>query len=258
VSLQTAVVKVSTHKATSTAHATAEYEKMVNPDTPVPTAPVHAARLSSLLKTLATAEGAVAESIKARRALIEGLEKMLEGNRTSLKDEEAQQAVLMGRKDVIEKKKRDVEDGIMRGLAATEENSPGDVVMGTTESPGFGRPSTEPERPEVEALTPEPEEHVDANAIDTVTDQPDEIAQANEFDSYDTPPPQSPSAAIADPATDLMATLATLQSNTKSNSNGIDLPSTKKRKLDDAGMSAANEDSAMDGLDEDVIGMLRG
>jgi regulator of Ty1 transposition protein 103 len=66
--------------------ADAEYTKMTDPDAPVPTAPVHAAKLSALMKTLASAQGAVEASIQARKELIVGLEKLLESNRAKLAD----------------------------------------------------------------------------------------------------------------------------------------------------------------------------
>jgi hypothetical protein len=55
-----------------------------------------------------------------------------------------------------------------------------------------------------------------------------------------------------------MSTLATLMNTTESSTNGMDLPSAKKRKLSEAEIAGHNEDHAMEGLDEDVIGMLRG
>jgi regulator of Ty1 transposition protein 103 len=117
--------------------ALAEYDKQTNPNTPIPTAPVHAARLSALLKTLANAEGAVAESIKARRALVEGLEKIFNRNKEELAREEAQLADINLKKTITETKKREVEDGILRGLANRDGNA-----------------DLEPERPDAEPLTP--------------------------------------------------------------------------------------------------------
>ncbi len=117
---------------------------------------MHAARLNGLLKTLANAEGAVAESIKARKLLIEGLEKILDTNRASLAAEEAQVAELSSRRIEIDNKKRDVEENIMRGFASN--SNPGTPVGAVEGSPGAQHspvtPAPEPDRPEVEALTP--------------------------------------------------------------------------------------------------------
>jgi regulator of Ty1 transposition protein 103 len=123
---------------------------MHDPSTPLPTPPVHAARLSQLLKALANAESSVSEVIKSRLALIDGLEKLLETNRSALSREQSLATQLSERRSETEAKKREVEDGIMRGLSA--ENSP---------AANFGDSGVEGEpvaRPEVEALTPPPVE----------------------------------------------------------------------------------------------------
>lgn len=133
----------------STTAANAEYDKMHDPGAPLPTPPVQAARLSQLLKALANAESAVSEVIKSRTALIEGLEKFLETNRSALSKEQSMATQLSERKTETEANKRKVEDGIMRGLSvessqtvqADQEAEPGNVA-----------------RPEVEALTPPPVE----------------------------------------------------------------------------------------------------
>jgi len=107
--------------------------------TPIPTPPVHAARLSALLKTLANAEGAVAESIKARKALVEGLEKILSKNKEELVKEESQLQDINSKKSNVEALKREIEDRILRGIAAHDLN---------------GGSELEPERPDAEPLTP--------------------------------------------------------------------------------------------------------
>src|SRR5947207_3250708 len=84
VDAQIEVTKATSVAETAIKNADTEHEKMVDPSVPIPSPPVHAARLNALLKTLASAEGAVSESIKARRALIEGLEKLLDINRSLL------------------------------------------------------------------------------------------------------------------------------------------------------------------------------
>lgn len=123
---------------------------MQDPNSPVPTPPVHAARLSQLLKALANAESSVSEVIKSRRALIDGLEKLLETNRSALSKEESLAAQLSERKTGTETKKRDVEDSIMKGLSIDNSSS---TAQG---SPGLEQESAA--RPAVEALTPPPVE----------------------------------------------------------------------------------------------------
>jgi regulator of Ty1 transposition protein 103 len=142
--------------------ANTEYDKMHDPSAQVPTPPVHAARLSQLLKSLANAENSVSESIKSRQNLIKGLEKLLETNREALAKEESQVAQLSARKAETETKKREVEDAIMRGLSV--ENSPsapgnGDHAYGQNHGDdGFAAPAVEAlTPPPVEALTPPPQ-----------------------------------------------------------------------------------------------------
>ncbi|KAF2398030.1 hypothetical protein EJ06DRAFT_532396 [Trichodelitschia bisporula] len=121
-------------------NAQSEYMRQMDPNAPVPTPPVHAARLSALIKTLANAEGAVAESIKARRALLDGLERLVHQQKESLQRDEAKAAEIAVQATNAEEKRREIENSIMRGLSA--------------EHPGL----EEPERPDTEPLTPPPVE----------------------------------------------------------------------------------------------------
>jgi regulator of Ty1 transposition protein 103 len=129
------------------ASASQEYEKQTDSSTPVPSAPVYAARLNGLLKTLANAENAVAECVKAREGLLSGLEKLLDANRAALEEEKAAATQLVERKTEIEEKKHHVEVAIMRALGPAESNGGPEQDGGVTASP-------EPNRPEMEALTP--------------------------------------------------------------------------------------------------------
>jgi len=141
---------------TSVANANSDYEKQTDPAAVIPSAPVYAARLNGLLKTLASAEGAVAERIKARTTLIEGLEKLLTTHRAELAEEEDQVFILAERKQAIDSKKREVEDSIMRGFANSNPNTPTQPSgsPGTNATPNT--PGAEPDRPKVEELTPPP------------------------------------------------------------------------------------------------------
>lgn len=146
VPLQVALTKAAMTSNTSATTANAEFEKQQNPeDQPLP--PVHAARLSSLLKTLANAESSVSEVIKSRKALIDGLEKLLATNRTELSKEEELAAQLTEKKAQTDSKRRDVEDAIVRGF--TDESASGQHQGGD---------GADYSRPEVEALTPPPVE----------------------------------------------------------------------------------------------------
>lgn len=157
--LATALQKadVATKPAVTTANQ--DYEKLTNPNAAIPSPPMHAAGLAALCKKLALAEGAVAQSIKARKALITGLEQLLETNKSKLEQEEAQAADLKTRKDAIESRKRAVEEAILKGLSAAEQNriSTAPLPVATT-SPVAATFAPAQERPEVEELTPPPME----------------------------------------------------------------------------------------------------
>lgn len=134
--------------------ANTEYAKMTDPEATLPTPPVHAARLAALMKSLATAQGAVEASIAARRSLITSLQTLLEANTSKLAVEETSAADLSSRRQAIEDKKRDVEDGIMRGMS--NPTSP----VSTTPTSNFPSATNgaEAEAPEVESFTPPPPE----------------------------------------------------------------------------------------------------
>lgn len=147
--------------------ANGEYDKMNDPAVPLPTPPVHAARLSQLLKALANAESSVSEVIKSRLALIDGLEKLLETNRAALSKEQSVLSQLTERKAETEAKKRDVEDSIMRGLSIDNPSLPQPSDAGA-EAPAVARP-------EVEALTPPPVEAI--TPVGSPTQAPQEKIQ---------------------------------------------------------------------------------
>ena len=147
VSAHQTVGKLSVPLKATISSANQEYEKHTDISTPVPSAPVYAARLNGLLKTLANAESAVAECVKAREGLILGLEKLLDTNRAALEQDRAAASQLQSRKAEIEEKKHQVEVAIMRALGpADNDGSPGEGASGS--------PGPEPDRPEMEALTP--------------------------------------------------------------------------------------------------------
>ncbi|KAF1988911.1 DUF618-domain-containing protein [Aulographum hederae CBS 113979] len=142
-----------------------EYSKAVGPNAVIPSPPMYAAKLSNLFKNLSTAETAVAESIKSRNSLIASLESLITAQRQVVATEEAQLADVKTKRVAAEKKRREVEDGIMRGMN----------MEGIAD---------EPERPEFEKLTPPP---MDPDAIESLT-------------PTNTPPPQPmPAAAAPEP-----------------------------------------------------------
>ena len=258
--LQIAVSKAAATTLSSVPTADSEYDKLTDPSKPTPTAPVLAARLSALLKNLASAEGAVSESIKARRGLIAGLESIIETNHTALAGEEAQRETLITRKNVIEARKREVEDGIMRGLSApstpvvahgspiSDPRTNGIVML----SPGDNA-SVEPERPDVEELTPPPQEsRTPAGSPATATP----AATHSHFQS--TPPshhaPIAPPTAGADLLSSLSMPPVRHYPGTPGSAGG---GMAKKRKVDDDYPDFGNGEDAMADLDDDVAELLR-
>lgn len=238
---QQAISKLVLSTKTSTNSANNDYEKLTDPNTPTPSAPVHAARLNGLLKTLANAEGAVAEVIKSRNLLIEGLEKLLETNRNALAEEESQLNLLSMRRTEIDTKKRDVEDGIMRGFGNSSESTPADGSPGNQ----MATPQPEPDRPEVEPLSP-PLRPIQEESIQQEP-LPDfdlnSSAAATNGSIYNTQS-MSPTSGL-----DLLSSVST--SYGRSNS----MSSMKKRKLNDDFPDMGGD--AMEGLDADVAEMLR-
>lgn len=177
--LQTALSKATVSSNSTVAAANSEYDKMHDPSAQVPTPPVHAARLSQLLKSLANAENSVSESIKSRESLIQGLEQLLETNRSALAKEQSQASTLSERKGETEAKKREVEDAIMRGLSVehspqTHENGDSaadqqDHAYAGDDASGAAPPVEALTPPPVEALTPPhqpPEDHDNNTHID--------------------------------------------------------------------------------------------
>ena len=146
---------------TRVSKASEEFAKMTDPSTPVPTPPVHAARLSALGKTLATAQGAVEASLKARTELVSQLENLVKSHRKHLEDDESIFADLKAKREGVEVKKNEVEDAIMRGLSApsspdipTPSNNSNSALA--TPTNGNGDERKELDRPEAEDFTPPP------------------------------------------------------------------------------------------------------
>lgn len=225
------VSKLALSIKAKTSAAEQEYAKNTDPNQPTPSAPVYAARLNGLLKSLATAEGAVAECVKARKELIGALEKLLDTNKTSLEAEERQLAQLTERKSEIDQKKQDVEMAIMRGLA-DQDSANRDFKSAS--------PVPEPDRPEVEALTPPPasddhdfyEPQPSGSGFDSVPNQPSNFPQA---------PPTGLEA---------LSNLASQYSAVPVSTNGTN----KRRKIDNGDEIP---DLGNDGIDPNIDEMIR-
>lgn len=205
---------------------------------------MQANRLGALLKQLAKAEDAVAESVKARKVLLEGLEKLMEDHRAKLMVDEKKLADLTARRTSAHHDKAKVENEIMLSMA------------------GDG----EPQRPKDEPLTPPPVESLTPvgspreKPFDTTTSA--DIVQ-EQSKSFEEPPPPPADQIPVVPLTSL-AGGRSLDDALKSvpiarspvNGEG---PRIKKRRL--GSHTHMDEDAVFDPgmmgeLDEDVTAML--
>jgi len=272
VPLQQSLSKASLAASSTTTKTNSDYAALNGNTSTLPTPPVLAARLSALVKTLASAEEAVAESLKTRKALIEGLEKLLESQRTDLAKDEKQHQDLTTKRETMTRRRHQVEDQIMRGLA--------------TETP-----QPEPARPEVESFTPPPDEIGSTTPSDPLPGYapvqydggPDVVKIAPESSTHRQPvtleellqtahpqPTESnlvpaPQASLDPrrrPAVKAEIVQAPDDVGPTATTNGqgeYEGHQGKKRKLHDeyagAGQGEAKLD-AMDGLDADVVGLL--
>ncbi|OTA67662.1 DUF618-domain-containing protein [Hypoxylon sp. EC38] len=215
---------LSTKAAVNSANQ--EYDKLLGPNSMAPSAPVYAARLSGLLRTLAQAEGAVDQCVKARRELVNALQKVLDTNRNALIAEENQLETFVTRRMEVEEKKNEVERAIMAGLPDDEPYLSHDA---------HDQPDPEPERPEVEALTPPPAE----------TDLPEQTDSLGNAELNEAP--------IQQPKAHSMETTPGLGLQFKSVPTAMN--GSKKRKLDEGNDFPDLGDD--DGIDSDVAEMLR-
>ena len=266
--LLTTVSKASATSSPALSTANTEYDKLTDADKPTPSPPVYAARLSALLKSLSSAEAAVAESIKTRQDLINGLEDFLVTNRAALEKEQSQLSTTTERRETIEKKKRQVEDAIMSGKSATETLSP--TADGASHVNGRTTSSAEPERPQVEELTPPPTESLTPTHSPKVAADQDPLTSTNSLEENDSqalehlPTGPSPQPHTFPPV--YMETLPAPQrssfdprygaSSSPDPRYGASSPA-KKRKLDAEFEGFGAGEDAMAGLDDDVAELLR-
>lgn len=254
--LQEAVSRATISSLSTKNTADTEYNKLNDATATLPPPPVHAARLSSLMKALANAETSVNESIKARKDLIAGLEKILESNKAELSKDEALQQELSSRRESTEAKKRDVEDKIMRGMAGAGSGTPDETQFAGATNGNHD----EIERPEYEALTPPPVEALtpppDAGPpSQTEAEQsiPDDVDVTNLLANISGNP-------SAQPQPQASSTLARPRSSSSGvNGSNFGGSSMKKRKMshEDEELATFAGGDAMDDLDDDVAELLR-
>jgi regulator of Ty1 transposition protein 103 len=217
--------------------ADTDYHNLMGPGSTVPSAPVYAARLSGLMKTLAQAESAVEQCVKARRELVNQLQILLDTNRNALIADENELENIMQKKIKAEEKKTEVERAIIAGLPNDEPYITGDDQN--------DQPAVEPDRPEIEALTPpsNDEEEFEPEPSSAPEWSP-EFPPENPSPSHIVPVPQASTADIA------LKSDEVAYKSIASSANGA-----KKRRLDDTdGFPDLGGDA---GIDADVAEMLR-
>ena len=199
------------------------------------------------------------------------MEKLVETNKAALVKEESQQFELTSRKTTIEAKKREVEDGIMRGLSAEEASqnmgSPArETTMNGKGTPHHETASVEPERPQPEELTPPPVEsftptgspHPGAQTVIPSDASPQHQVDADARGPSTLPPFQPAGARGTTGITKnagFASTTATPTTRAHSGSPGGAGPA-KKRRLDDDYTGFGSGDAMAD-LDDDVAELLR-
>lgn len=211
--------------AITTGTAKNEFHKQFDVEQ-LPAPPVYAARLSTLLKTLDTADNAVKGAIEARKSHIRNIERLLEQSKAALAKDEQVALDLAEKRAKAEETKASVENLIMKDL---EENPSGGDGSRTPreESP------EELRSPEIEALTPPAQ----------IMHEPEPPTPASELHHRHSIAPAAPPypAEFHAGASELLASLAAPLNN---NGSGL-----KRSPSDDANM--------FEGIDEDLVNMFK-
>lgn len=208
--------------------ANTEYQRQFDTDT-LPVAPVYAARLSSLLKTLDNAHIAVKGAIEARETHIRNLEKLLLQSKVALDTDKKTFHDITDKRQKAEATKQDVEMMILRDMEESKNGSGDgmDIHHGSHNS-------TSPDdlkSPEIEALTPPHQ------VIFEPPPPPSASEQHHQHSTAPAPPPQPH--AFSQGASELLASLSA-----PLNGGGL-----KRDKREDVNM--------YEGLDDDVADMFR-
>jgi len=199
----------------------------------------------------------VTECIRARRDLIRELEKILATTRDALATDEKKMMELSARRTEVEQRKQAIERAIVAGASG---NGNGASV------PAEGAPATlpvpEPDRPQVEALTPP---HIQDHSGDLQsTNQPPAAvpfhvgpAPTSIPSASQTTAAPNPFLSAGAPGIEMLSNLASQYSSVPVMNNGVGTAN-KKRKIGDA---TANDDfpdlGNDDGIDAEVREMLR-
>lgn len=251
---------ISTQGAASKADT--EYEKIMN--SPPPAAPVYAARLNGLLKTIADGEDAVAQMVRARTDLKTVLDNLQAQYQKLLEADRQRLAQLAQRRVLVDERKRQVEDKIMRDLGGGGGGGGGadSDAVGGHNGGGNMSPMQELPRPEVEALTPPSNDPDDVgepvfpgleppSPRSVSGDAPSESgAASNGHASVSPVPPQVQVTPASDPSVSGIDILSHLASQAiPVSTNGAN----KRRRVE----SSEEVPNLDDGIDADVAEMLR-
>ncbi|CAK7264092.1 hypothetical protein SEPCBS57363_000895 [Sporothrix epigloea] len=236
----------------SASKANSEFEKIMNG--PPPAAPVFAARLNGLLKTIADGEDALTQMVRARTELKGAIDDLQTQYQALLEADQQRLSQLTQRRAQVDERKQQVEDKIVRDLArGTGAGNGNDTAIGQSGGmDGFASPIQEPPRPEMEALTPPSN---DPDAMDEFDFDQGQTSISPDVDndslavSTIAEPPQvqiPPSAADSGSSIDVLSHLASQA--VPVNANGAN----KRRRI-------ASEDvpDLDDGIDADVVETLR-
>lgn len=208
----------------ATGSANTEFQKQFDTSN-LPAPPVYAARLSSLLKTLDTADTAIKGAIQARKAHIRNIERLLEQSKAALEKDEKTAADLAEKRRKTQETKTEVENMILRDM---EENG------GDGEGNAHGRSTTPENRsPEIEALTP-------PHQIQTEPEPPTPASELHHRHSVAAAEPPAPVQFHAG-ASELLASLAGPLAH-----NGAGVKRT-----------SADDGNVFEGLDEDLVNMFK-
>lgn len=271
--LATSLQKADINVKPAVTAANQEYDKLTNPNNAIPSPPMHAASLAALVKKLAAAEGAVVDCIKARQALITGLEKLLQANKAKLNAEELQVADLNDRKNAIDGRKREVEEAILKGLTPADTHAISTAPLPVAAGARNTSQDVKPVRPDIEELTPPPMESFTpvGSPRPAVTDDVFQEPVSHTVEPAAIPPPpgtssfSSPATAIGSPipipSVDLQAHLTHARPGDATNGAQPYHSNTfKKRKMS---RSAAEDEYAafagdgdIDGIDANVGNMI--
>lgn len=224
--------------------ANVEYEKLINAEDALPAPPVYAAKLSGLLKHLANAENAVNESVKARKELVDALLRILETNRAALEAELSQQKQLAERRAEVDVKRQEVELEIIRGMGAPDGN---DHHVSRQDGGLSASPEQEPERPEMEALTPP--SGGDGDDLDFYSN--DAPQNGHQLHAPAQEQHQQPSFPTAAPGIEMLSNVASQYQSVPLALNGAN----KRRRVDSG--DEFPDLGGDDGIDADVAEMIR-